>query len=76
MILHGSCRGVYSDNEKAKRVYSEFVHKEVELGNTTVAYSSTILWEAMDILADMCLKYGQRAVVGKICIIGAAARKF
>ncbi|KAH8807563.1 hypothetical protein F5884DRAFT_899938 [Xylogone sp. PMI_703] len=63
----------YSDNEKAKRVYSELVQKELELGTTTVAYNSTIHWEATNILADMCLKYGQRAIIGKLCIIGGAS---
>jgi guanine deaminase len=63
----------YSDNEKAKRVYSELVQKELELGTTTVAYNSTIHWEATNILADTCMKFGQRAIVGKMCIIGGAS---
>jgi guanine deaminase len=63
----------YSDNDKARRVYSELVQKELELGSTTVAYNSTIHYEATNILADMCKKYGQRAIVGKMCIIGGAS---
>jgi guanine deaminase len=55
----------YSDNDKARRVYSELVQKELELGTTTCAYNSTIHHEATGILADMCLKYGQRAIIGK-----------
>ncbi|RDW73632.1 guanine deaminase [Coleophoma crateriformis] len=62
----------YSDNEKAKRVYSELVQKELELGSTTVAYNSTIHYQATNILADMCLKYGQRSIIGKLCILGGA----
>lgn len=58
----------YRDNDKAKRVYSEMVQKELELGTTTVAYNSSIHYQATNILADMCLKYGQRAVIGKLCI--------
>jgi len=63
----------YSDNEKAKHVYSELVQKELDLGTTTVAYNSTIHYEATNILADMCLKYGQRAIVGKMCIFSDRA---
>lgn len=59
----------YKDNEKAKRVYSEMVQKELELGSTTVAYNSTIHYEATNILADTCLHYGQRAIIGKLCIV-------
>lgn len=58
----------YSDNEKAKRVYSEMVQKQLELGTTTCAYNSTIHYQATNILADICKKYGQRAIVGKLCI--------
>lgn len=63
----------YSDNEKAKRVYSEVVQKELDLGTTTVAYNSSIHYEATNILADMCVKYGQRAIVGKMCIVSDRA---
>ncbi|KAL9620777.1 MAG: hypothetical protein Q9160_004677 [Pyrenula sp. 1 TL-2023] len=58
----------YSDNKKANRVYSEMVQKQLELGTTTCAYNSTIHYEATNILADMCKKHGQRAIVGKSCI--------
>ena len=63
----------YADTSKAKRVYSQLVQKELEIGTTTVAYNTTIHAESTNILADMCLKYGQRAVVGKMCIIGNAS---
>jgi guanine deaminase len=64
----------YEDNEKAKRVYSEMVQKELELGTTTCAYNSTIHFEATNILADMCYKYGQRAIIGKLCIVANSTR--
>jgi guanine deaminase len=32
----------YSDNNKARRVYSELVQKELDLGTTTCTYNSTI----------------------------------
>jgi guanine deaminase len=59
----------YKDTNRARRVYSEMVQKELENGSTTVAYNSTIHYEATNILSDMCLKYGQRAIVGKNCML-------
>jgi guanine deaminase len=45
------------------------VQKELELGTTTCAYNSSMHLEATNILADMCLKYGQRGIVGKMCVL-------
>ncbi|KAF2112234.1 hypothetical protein BDV96DRAFT_580381 [Lophiotrema nucula] len=59
----------YKDTDKARRVYDEMVQKELEMGSTTVAYNSSIQVEATNVLADTCLKYGQRAVIGKLCIL-------
>jgi guanine deaminase len=39
------------------------------LGSTTVAYNSSIHPEATNILADACIKAGQRAIIGKMCIV-------
>jgi guanine deaminase len=64
----------YSDTAKAHRVYSDVVQTTLKLGSTTVAYNSTIHAEATNILADMCLKYGQRAVIGKLCILVGSTR--
>ena len=63
----------YSDTLKAERVYSQLVRKELEIGTTTVAYNTTIHAGSTNILADMCMKYGQRAVIGKMCIVGNAS---
>ena len=57
----------YSDTEKATRVYDEVVRTMLAAGSTTVAYNSTIHMPASKILADTCLRHGQRAVVGKMC---------
>jgi guanine deaminase len=59
----------YKDSVKAKRVYTEMVKKELEIGTTTCAYNSSIHPEATNILADICLEYGQRAIIGKLCIL-------
>ena len=64
----------YSDTAKARRVYSDVVQTTLKLGSTTVAYNSTIHAEATNVLADMCLKYGQRAVIGKLCILVGSTR--
>ena len=58
----------YSDTAKAKRVYSEMVAKELENGSTTVAYNSSIHAAATKVLVDACLEFGQRAIIGKLCI--------
>jgi guanine deaminase len=55
----------YSDSNKARRVYSELVQKELDLGTTTCAYNSTIHYQATNILADMYHKYSQRTIIGK-----------
>lgn len=59
----------YHDNKKAKRVYTELVQKELQLGTTTCAYNSTIHSDATNILADMCKALGQRAIIGKLSIL-------
>jgi guanine deaminase len=58
----------YSDVSKAHRVYREMVARELANGSTTVAYNSSIHAEATEVLADICLDLGQRAIVGKLCI--------
>lgn len=60
---------LYADNDKARDVYDEVVRKELENGSTTVAYNTSHHAEATNILADMCLKYGQRALIGKQCMV-------
>lgn len=60
---------LYKDTKKAQEVYDEVVQKELENGSTTVAYNTTHHYQATNILADMCFKYGQRALIGKICMV-------
>ncbi len=59
----------YSVTSKAHRVYREMVAKELENGSTTVAYNSSIHPAATNVLADTCLDFGQRAIIGKLCIL-------
>ena len=58
----------YSDSAKARSVYSDVVRTTLGLGTTTVAYNTTIHVEATNILAKACYSYGQRAILGKMCI--------
>jgi guanine deaminase len=59
----------YADTAKARRVYRDMVQKELENGSTTVAYNSSIHADATNVLADTCLAFGQRAIIGKLCIL-------
>lgn len=58
----------YSDSAKAQSVYSDVVRTTLGLGTTTVAYNTTIHVEATNILAKGCYSYGERAILGKMCI--------
>jgi guanine deaminase len=59
----------YKDNDKAWRVYSDVTKTTLKLGTTTVAYNSTIHAEATNILAECAMRAGQRAIIGKLCIL-------
>nr|POE49162.1 putative guanine deaminase [Quercus suber] len=49
-----------------RRVYADVVRTTLKLGSTSVAYNSSIHTEATNILADACLRAGQRAHVGRM----------
>lgn len=52
----------------AKRIYQNFVSRTLSHGTTTCAYYATIHVAATNLLADICLKRGQRALVGRVCM--------
>lgn len=56
------------DLSRAQTVYSNFVSRTLSHGTTTCAYYATIHIEATNLLADICLKRGQRALVGRVCM--------
>jgi guanine deaminase len=58
----------FSDLAKAQRIYSNFVARTLSHGTTTCAYYATIHVPATNLLADICLKKGQRALVGRVCM--------
>ncbi|KAF2661138.1 guanine deaminase [Lophiostoma macrostomum CBS 122681] len=52
----------------ATRVYSNFVSRTLSHGTTTCAYYATIHVPTTNLLADICLARGQRALVGRVCM--------
>jgi guanine deaminase len=58
----------FEDVAIAKRVYNNFVSRTLSHGTTTAAYFATIHVSATNALADICLKRGQRALVGRVCM--------
>ncbi|KAF6803312.1 guanine deaminase [Colletotrichum musicola] len=56
------------DLAKARRVYTACVRRTLAHGTTTSAYYATIDVAATNLLADICLRLGQRAFVGRVCM--------
>jgi guanine deaminase len=58
----------FKDVAIARRVYNNFVSRTLSHGTTTAAYFATVHVPATNALADVCLKRGQRALVGRVCM--------
>jgi guanine deaminase len=58
----------FSSTEFASRVYKRVVERFLRFGTTTCTYFGTIHAPATKVLAEWALKYGQRALVGKVCM--------
>jgi guanine deaminase len=56
------------DPAKARRVYARCIAKTLSHGTTTAAYYATVDVASTNLLADLCLKAGQRALVGRVCM--------
>lgn len=56
------------DLNKAKPVYSRVIRKTLAHGTTTAAYYATVDVGSTNLLADLCLAAGQRALVGRVCM--------
>ena len=52
----------------AKRVYDGVVQKTLQSGTTTAVYYGTLDLEPCQILVDSALQFGQRALIGKVCM--------
>ena len=53
---------------RAHQVYTRVISRTLALGTTTASYYATIHVPATNLLADLCLKRGQRAFIGRACM--------
>ena len=58
----------YADSAFAQTVYESLVEGLLTNGTTTALYFGTIHLEATQILADVCLKKSQRALIGRVAM--------
>lgn len=58
----------FKDLEIAENIYTKVVNRTLMNGTTTASYYATIHTNATNLLADLCLKLGQRAFIGKVCM--------
>jgi guanine deaminase len=58
----------YDDLEFARQNYESLVDNLLANGTTTATYYGTVHLQATQLLADICLAKGQRAVVGKVAM--------
>ncbi|KAJ9192960.1 hypothetical protein DTO021D3_2768 [Paecilomyces variotii] len=54
--------------QKALTAYEKVIARTLSNGTTCAAYYATIHVPATNLLADLCLKRGQRAFIGRICM--------
>jgi guanine deaminase len=57
-----------SVESKAKTVYTRCIQRTLSNGTTTASYYATISVPSTNLLADLCLEYGQRAFIGRCCM--------
>ncbi|CCC06812.1 hypothetical protein SMACR_00842 [Sordaria macrospora] len=57
-----------SDPAKAQTVYNRVIRKTLSHGTTCAAYYATKDVTTTNLLADLCLRAGQRALVGRVCM--------
>lgn len=58
----------FADHDFASAVYDELVRTLLAHGTTTAVYFGSVDFEANVILAQTCLRHGQRALVGKVAM--------
>lgn len=58
----------FKDIDVALDIYSKVVKRTLRNGTTFAAYYATIHTEATNLLCDLALKHGQRALIGKVCM--------
>lgn len=60
--------GSFSSLARARTVYNRVVRRSLSHGTTCAAYYATIHVPATNLLAEICLARGQRALVGRVCM--------
>lgn len=58
----------FSSLDRARDVYDRVVTQTLAHGTTFAAYYATVHVPATNLLADICLARGQRALVGRVCM--------
>lgn len=58
----------FKDMDFARKVYNQVVRRTLRNGTTTACYFATIHTDASLLLGDIAHKFGQRALVGKVCM--------
>ncbi|XP_003452696.3 guanine deaminase [Oreochromis niloticus] len=58
----------FKDLEFARKVYTQIVRRTLRNGTTTACYFATIHTEASLLLGQIANNFGQRALVGKVCM--------
>ncbi|XP_062307639.1 guanine deaminase [Osmerus eperlanus] len=58
----------YEDLEFARKVYTQVVRRTLRNGTTTACYFATIHTDASLLLGQIANEFGQRALVGKVCM--------
>lgn len=58
----------FADHDFARAVYDDLVRTLLAHGTTTAVYFGSVDYEANVILAQTCLRHGQRAMVGKVAM--------
>lgn len=61
-------RRLRNDLLLAKNVYSKVVQSTLRHGTTTAVYFATLDLEPCKVLVDCVIQYGQRAIIGKVCM--------
>ncbi|KAH8900075.1 guanine deaminase [Thozetella sp. PMI_491] len=56
------------DPVKAGAVYRRVIQKTLSHGTTCASYFATINVDTTNLLADLCFRAGQRALVGRVCM--------
>jgi guanine deaminase len=58
----------YADTDYARAIYSDLVATLLANGTTTAVYFATLHLPATQILAEICLAQGQRALIGRVAM--------